>query len=128
MLTVEFNVFLIYCTLLFSFSRTGYRSFVSRRGHWPLTLAAMRRNGPVKNFIIGFIIGSVLGVTMQLIVLQCHKQTTPFVEDKHLQSDSQVATNRNLVLVGVMTAKQFLESRVVPAFDTWASTVPGKVD
>lgn len=36
-------------------------------------------------------------------------------------------TDENLVLIGVMSAKQFLESRVIPSFETWAKTVPGKV-
>jgi len=36
-------------------------------------------------------------------------------------------TDENLVLVGVMSTKEFLESRVIPIFDTWAMTIPGKV-
>jgi len=36
-------------------------------------------------------------------------------------------TDENLLLIGVMSTKEFLESRVMPVFDTWATNVPGKV-
>ena len=36
-------------------------------------------------------------------------------------------TDQNLILIGVMSTKEFLESRVIPIFDTWAKTIPGKV-
>ena len=35
--------------------------------------------------------------------------------------------NGNLVLVGVMTAKKYLNSRIVSSYQTWATTIPGKV-
>lgn len=40
---------------------------------------------------------------------------------------SLIYTDRNLVFVGVMTASEFLRTRVVAANNTWARTIPGKV-
>lgn len=41
--------------------------------------------------------------------------------------ESLIYTDRNLVFVGVMTANEFLRTRVVAANNTWARTFPGKV-
>lgn len=35
--------------------------------------------------------------------------------------------DKHLVLVGIMTAKKFLNSRIVASYHTWASTIPGRV-
>ena len=43
------------------------------------------------------------------------------------QHDSQFTTDRNLLLIGVLTSKSFLKSRVLPSLDTWVQTIPGKV-
>ncbi len=34
---------------------------------------------------------------------------------------------KKLLLVGVMTAKQYLSTRAVAAYETWAKSVPGDV-
>ena len=34
---------------------------------------------------------------------------------------------QKLLLVGIMTAKKYLNSRVIAAYDTWAREIPGRV-
>ena len=41
--------------------------------------------------------------------------------------DSKEEDGQRLLLVGVMTAKKYLNSRVIAAYDTWASKIPGRV-
>ena len=41
--------------------------------------------------------------------------------------DSSEEDGQQLLLVGVMTAKKYLNSRVIAAYDTWASKIPGRV-
>jgi len=40
---------------------------------------------------------------------------------------SGITTDSNLVLVGVMTARVFLHTRVLAAYNTWVKTIPGRV-
>lgn len=36
-------------------------------------------------------------------------------------------SQRNLVFVGVMTAKDFLQSRAKAVYDTWGKNIPGRI-
>jgi hypothetical protein len=80
--------------------------------------------------MLGIITGYLVGFLMQLLLfsrvqlLGCDLTAQPSVEDDLKLSDT---TDKNLVLVGVMTAKAFLETRVVPAYSTWVQSIPGKV-
>ena len=51
-------------------------------------------------------------------------------KQKNLQADSSEAqekTPQNFLFIGIMTAQKYLSTRVVAAYKTWASTIPGKV-
>lgn len=36
-------------------------------------------------------------------------------------------TNQNLVLIGVMTAQKYLDSRALAIYETWGKAVPGQI-
>lgn len=84
-------------------------------------------------FLFGFILGCTFFVLTRFAVIPCFLSVDHTIaaggELEHENTDLMPTstTDENLVLVGVMSAKQFLESRVIPIFDTWAMTVPGKV-
>nr|XP_019542414.2 LOW QUALITY PROTEIN: chondroitin sulfate synthase 1-like [Aedes albopictus] len=42
-------------------------------------------------------------------------------------SETPENSQRNLVFVGVMTAKDFLQSRARAVYDTWGKTIPGRI-
>jgi hypothetical protein len=92
----------------------------------------MRNSSFLRHFIFGVSLGCVAGFLMQLFVLPRIRSIgngstkLPGMEGE-VDWPLKDATNKNLVLVGVMTAKAFLETRVIPAYDTWASSIPGKV-
>jgi hypothetical protein len=86
------------------------------------------------NFIVGLLIGSLCQLGLQFYVLPClrlrdHDNRDAVIRSRILMDRpmAKLSTDENLVLVGVMTAKALLESRVVPAYDTWVSSIPGKV-
>lgn len=87
---------------------------------------------------IGFLVGNVFRL------VPCASEMGPFQQllskldatgqrrlDVDQQNDGQTQlrffTDRNLIFVGVMTAKEFLTSRVIVASNTWAKNFPGKV-
>ena len=84
------------------------------------------------NLVFGILAGLLVGLVVQVLlrhhtvfVKLCTQLDLLFTDDNsHLSG----TTDKNLVLVGVMTAKPFLETRVTAAFDTWVSSVPGKVN
>ena len=86
-----------------------------------------------KIFLLGFILGCTFFVLTRFAVMQCYwslDHTIPAGgEWQHdfISWTPTSTTDENLVLIGVMSAKQFLEPRVIPIFDTWAKTIPGKV-
>ena len=86
-----------------------------------------------KIFLFGFILGCTFFVLTRLAIVQCYwslDRTIPAGGEWHHDDTPWTpvsTTDENLVLIGVMSAKQFLESRVIPIFDTWAKTIPGKV-
>ena len=95
-----------------------------------------RHHGRTQYFLLGLSVGFILVVISRFIVVPSCSDRSLFAAS--LLSDvlggnyfgNSVAlgtTDKNLVLVGVMTAKPFLRSRVIPAFDTWAAAMPGKV-
>jgi len=83
-------------------------------------------------FLLGFVLGCAFFVLTRFAVIPCfwsldHSVPSDGWQNEHADLTSASTTDENLVLVGVMSAKQFLESRIIPIFDTWAVTVPGKV-
>jgi hypothetical protein len=90
----------------------------------------MRNSSFLRNFILGVFLGCFAGFLMQLFVLPRIRLLSngptkqPGMEEEGPLKDT---TDNNLVLVGVMTAKAFLETRAIPAYDTWVSSIPGKV-
>ena len=86
-----------------------------------------------KIFLFGFILGIAFFLLTRFAVVPCFWSLDRIipVSDKSQREDASMTststTDENLVLVGVMSAKQYLESRVIPGFDTWATTIPGKV-
>jgi len=89
-----------------------------------------------------FLIGVVSAIVVRLTVM--HQTSSPSswsksdasqallgtsgrdVVEESGRERSTDTTDANLVLVGVMTAKQFLATRAVAAYDTWVSSIPGK--
>ena len=43
------------------------------------------------------------------------------------QNESVINSQKNLLFVGVMTAKSFLTGRAKAVYDTWGKEVPGKI-
>ncbi|XP_017141706.2 chondroitin sulfate synthase 1 isoform X3 [Drosophila miranda] len=81
---------------------------------------------------LGLCIGTVLKNYRALeIVKRCNLRPTNLktpneiigLEDEDTIQNSQ----RNLVFVGVMTAKSFLEGRARAVYDTWGKEVPGRI-
>lgn len=89
--------------------------------------------------LVGVIVGILLGRLNNLAILNqnvlCRDYETFEQLDGHFmpQKYSEKEENKNedtdkeLVLIGVMTARKYLHSRVVAANRTWAQDVPGKV-
>lgn len=86
-----------------------------------------------KIFLFGLVLGCAFFLLTRYALVPCS-----WPVDLTIPPDGEVqredagvirssTTDENLVLIGVMSAKEFLESRVVPSFETWATTVPGKV-
>lgn len=63
----------------------------------------------------GFFFASLLLFTAALEIIGLHPSETPEI------------SQRNLVFVGVMTAKDFLQSRAKAVYDTWGKSIPGRI-
>jgi len=92
-----------------------------------------QRSTSSKTFLSGFLFGCAFFLLTRFAVVPCFwsvdRAIPAGVESRREDASTTPAgiTDENLVLIGVMSAKQFLESRVIPGFDTWATAVPGKV-
>ena len=105
-----------------------------------------KENNSFLFLVIGIVGGFVLGRVNRYFVQQWATLCIP--ESEHLRFDqtsslqfqenqemfsskrfqsAKATTDKNLVLIGVMTAKVYLDSRVLAAHNTWAKSVPGKV-
>ena len=86
-----------------------------------------------KIFLFGFILGCSFFLLTRFAIVPCFlsvDRTVPAGDESRNEDASSTpasTTDENLVLIGVMSAKQFLECRVIPSFDTWATSIPGKV-
>ena len=86
-----------------------------------------------KIFLFGFILGCSFFLLTRFAIVPCFSSVdrTILASEESQTNDASSTptstTDENLVLIGVMSAKPFLESRVIPSFDTWARTVPGRV-
>jgi len=84
-------------------------------------------------FLFGFVLGCTFFLITRFAVIPCLwsvDRTIPADggwQREYSDSAPTSTTDENLVLIGIMSAKQFLESRIIPIFDTWAKTIPGKV-
>ncbi|XP_013109906.2 chondroitin sulfate synthase 1 [Stomoxys calcitrans] len=81
---------------------------------------------------IGLCIGTVLKNYRALeIVKRCNpkpnNQKTPFEIIGLGPDDTIQNSQKNLVFVGVMTAKNFIEGRAKAVYDTWGKEVPGRI-
>jgi len=86
----------------------------------------------VKMFLLGFILGCVFFALTRFAIVPClrsldHTILVSVWQHNDARWTHTSTTDQNLVLIGIMSAKQFLKSRVIPSFDTWVATVPGKV-
>lgn len=101
---------------------------------------------PRRSFLLRVCYGLFAGYfccsLLHYIVLPCVSDTQPLAPDSPSDSHSwgkrkadhgarraysEITTDANLVLVGVMTAKVFLKTRAVAAYNTWVTSIPGKV-
>jgi len=84
-------------------------------------------------FLLGFILACMFFMLTRFAIVPCLRsldRTIPALGGWQHEGAGVVpasTTDENLVLVGVMSTKEFLESRVIPIFDTWATAIPGKV-
>ncbi|KAH8367665.1 hypothetical protein KR084_001326 [Drosophila pseudotakahashii] len=81
---------------------------------------------------LGLCIGTVLKNYRALeIVKRCSLRPTNLKSPAEIiglrEEDSIQNSQRNLVFVGVMTAKSFLEGRARAVYDTWGKEVPGRM-
>ncbi|XP_073829400.1 chondroitin sulfate synthase [Musca autumnalis] len=81
---------------------------------------------------IGLCIGTVLKNYRALeIVKRCNlkpnNQKNPFEIIGLKPEDTIQNSQKNLVFVGVMTAKNFIEGRAKAVYDTWGKEVPGRI-
>ncbi|XP_067639978.1 LOW QUALITY PROTEIN: chondroitin sulfate synthase 1 [Eurosta solidaginis] len=82
---------------------------------------------------LGLCIGTVLKNYRALeIVKRCSikptGQQTPFeIIGMNPEEETTKTSQRNLVFVGVMTAKNFIEGRARAVYDTWGKEVPGRI-
>ena len=93
--------------------------------------------------LIGIICGYIIGFGIRFATYQgCYSNRTSTFVTEHTISknrsvhswllgtafvDTNLTTDQNLVLVGVMTTKRFLQTRAVAAYETWINSIPGKV-
>lgn len=95
-------------------------------------------SGRTSAFIFyGIFVGLCLGLFVKNyraleLVKRC--STVPNINDKspfdiiNMQPDEMVETSsKNLLFVGVMTAKNFLQGRAKAVYDTWGKEVPGRI-
>jgi len=91
-----------------------------------------------KTFLLGVVLGFAFFMLTRFAIVPCllsSDHTLHIIEESQhenfVHEDSSMTrtstTDQNLVVIGIMSAKQFLESRVIPSFDTWVTTIPGKV-
>uniref|UniRef100_A0A3P8T1V6 Hexosyltransferase n=1 Tax=Amphiprion percula TaxID=161767 RepID=A0A3P8T1V6_AMPPE len=68
---------------------------------------------------------------------QSLKHRDPFIQEEDRSfsagnssgdTDRAVSRPKHFLFVGVMTAKKYLSSRAVAAYETWTSSIPGKVE
>ena len=101
---------------------------------------------------IGLICGFLVGTWSRSLIVMCTwgpggqiccgpraKSDYPIEGEKPLQDSLdvvdvstegngiQVPQKKNLVFIGVMTARKFIATRIVSCYQTWAKTIPGKV-
>ncbi|KAH8388023.1 hypothetical protein KR093_011206 [Drosophila rubida] len=82
--------------------------------------------------VLGLCIGTVLKNYSALeIVKRCSMRPTNLKTPNEIiglnDEDTIQNSQRNLVFVGVMTAKNFIEGRARAVYDTWGKEVPGRI-
>ena len=90
-----------------------------------------RRFGQYLSFIIGIILGFFIGMDLKICpensfirkVYISNNGTDDLNEKMESQKDSPV----NLMLIGILTANEFMNTRVMAINETWAKTIHGKV-
>ena len=71
----------------------------------------------------------VRGFIIVYVINWIHDDITTLTEDNTIIVDEKdkLFKNSKLVLVGVQTARKYLNNRMKAAYDTWAQTIPGNV-
>ncbi|XP_043065786.1 chondroitin sulfate synthase 1 [Drosophila bipectinata] len=96
----------------------------------------MTRGKTLKIAFFGILLGLSIGTGLKTyqaleIVKRCGirptNQKTPEEIIGLSEEDTIQNSQRNLVFVGVMTAKNFLEGRARAVYDTWGKEVPGRI-
>lgn len=71
------------------------------------------------------------GCCMDSLEIVENEKNPVFTENESKESTNQVyieeADEKGFVFVGIMTAKKYLDSRVIAAYNTWARSINGKV-
>ena len=80
-------------------------------------------------FIIGFVIGSFCRLYLNSGENEPKRNDCFFNESSHpfnlLNIDNKSA--KMLILVGVLTARKYLDTRAKAVYETWGQNVPGKI-
>ncbi|KAL7078846.1 hypothetical protein ACQ4LE_002769 [Meloidogyne hapla] len=78
-------------------------------------------------FFFPFLIGLLFGTFLFSISQQKYSRSFSRFTYFSRQNQQINSNNKQLILVGIMTAKQFLETRALQIWKTWAKNIPGEV-
>ncbi|CAK5064836.1 unnamed protein product [Meloidogyne enterolobii] len=78
-------------------------------------------------FFFPFLVGFLFGTLLLSLNQQQYSRSLTRLNYFSLQKQQNNFNNKKLILVGVMTAKQFLETRALQIWQTWARNIPGEV-
>lgn len=78
-------------------------------------------------FFFPFLVGFLFGTLLLSLNQQQYSRSLTRLNYFSLQKQQNNFNNKKLILVGVMTAKQFLETRALQIWQTWARNMPGEV-
>ena len=92
---------------------------------------------PLLRILGGFLLGVLVGPTLRGQLLTCDMTSTQHGDQDGTLADANAIFSapqpepsnkeRQLLLVGVMTAQKYVSTRVVATYRAWAGNIPGKV-
>lgn len=77
-------------------------------------------------FIFGYLFGLTVILLNNKLILNFKQQQCLQITTKN-KTTTKITTKSNLLMVGIMTADSFVETRAITVWHTWAKGLPGKL-